>query len=445
MVKVTLKGLPHVAIVGRPNVGKSSLFNRITRTKKAIVYMEMGTTRDRVSQETSFGDRKFILTDTGGFSSEDKTPIFKMVKEQIKKAIDEADILLFVCDGQAGLTAQDMELATLLRKADKKIFLVVNKLDNKKFEEETILDFYRLALDKPYPVSAIHDIGVAELLEDVLAVLPAAGAEEKRSAQIKVAIVGRPNVGKSSFINRLFEEERVIVDDVPGTTRDTVDTYFRDGDTEFVLIDTAGLRHKRKVKEAVDVYSIMRTKEAVLRSDACLVLIDGFAGLVVDDLRILDLALSAGKGCVLCVNKWDLIKNVTAPKYKEMIYERASFLKNYPIMFTSTKTGYNVYAALKALREVTISAGIGTTTHGLNKLLSSLKTKGPFSPRQNNLKCSYILQTGVRPPAFLIFVNDVKLISGEHHNFIENMLRKKFGFFGTPIKLNFKGQKGAKK
>jgi GTP-binding protein len=293
-------------------------------------------------------------------------------------------------------------------------------------------------------VSAIHDIGVSELLEDVTKVLPEAKAEEKKSAQIKVAIVGRPNVGKSSFINRLFEEERVIVDEVPGTTRDTVDTYFRDGDTEFVLIDTAGLRHKKKVKEAVDVYSIMRTKEAVLRSDACLVLIDGFDGLVADDLRILDLVFSAGKGCVLCVNKWDLMKNTAQPKYKEMVYERAPFLKRYPVLFTSTKTGYNVYGALKVLREVTANASIGTTAHGLNKLLNSLKTKGPFSPRRNNLKCSYIIQTGVRPPAFLLFVNDTKLISEEHHNFIENSLRKNFSFFGTPIRLTFRGQKRGK-
>lgn len=435
---------PKIAIVGCPNVGKSSLFNRITRTKKAIVYMEMGTTRDRASQETSFGSKRFILIDTGGFLSEDKTHIFKMVKEQIKKAIEESDILLFVCDGRAGVTAKDLELTGLLRKANKKIFLVVNKLDNKKLQEEAIPDFYRLGMGKPFPVSALHDLGVSELLEEATEAFPEPGPEGNKEEQIKVAIVGRPNVGKSSFVNRLLQEERVIVDEVPGTTRDTIDTYLKDGDTEFTLVDTAGLRHKKKIKEAVDVYSIMRTKEAVFRSDVSLVLTDGFDGLVSDDLRIIDLVLSSGKCCAVCVNKWDLVEGLTQPKYKERIYERAGFLRKYPVLFTSTKTGYNVYNSLKVIREIIANSSVKTSTHSLNKLLNAIKTKGPFAPNKNELRVTYITQTAVRPPTFLIFVNNPGFVSEDHGNFIENLLRKNFGFFGSPIKLEFRSQKGEK-
>jgi GTP-binding protein len=424
------RALPQITIVGRPNVGKSSLFNRITRTRRAIVHMEMGTTRDRIGQEVDIAGRRFMLTDTGGFFSDEKTRIFRMVKEQIKKAVAQTDVLLFVCDGQEGLTPQDMELAALLRKANKRIFLVVNKLDNKRVEEEALMEYYRLGLDRPYPVSALHNIGVADLLEEVLRALPAAGPEEKTGERIKVAVVGRPNVGKSSFINRLLQEERVIVDEMPGTTRDTVDTCFSDHDTEFILIDTAGLRHKRKIKEAVDVYSIMRTKEAILRSDACLVLIDAFDGLVADDLRILDMVFTTGKCCGLCVNKWDLIRGISPSRYKEMIYERAPFLTKYPVMFTSTKTGYNVYNSINVIRELMRSWALKVPTRRLNRLLDSLKRRG----------ATYITQTAVRPPAFLIFVNDSKPISEERRNFIENLLRKNFNFFGSPIRLEFRGQ-----
>lgn len=438
-------GIPKVAIVGRPNVGKSALFNRIIKARKAIVYSEVGTTRDRVSQETVFKGKRFVLTDTGGFIPDDADNILKCVKEQIKKAITESEILLFVCDGQSGPVPQDTELAALLRKSEKKIFLVVNKVDNKKMEED-IPDFYQLGLDKPYPVSALHNLGMDELLDSVAREFPSVEIEDKEKGMggIKVAIVGRPNVGKSSFLNCLLKEERSIVDERPGTTRDTIDTYLKDGETEFILIDTAGLRHKRKIKEAVDVYSMARAKEAIERSEICLVLIDAYDGLVADDLKILELVLNEGKCCILCVNKWDLVEDPSFLKYQERIYERAVFLKKYPTLFTSTKTKFNVYNSLKYIKEIVANSKTRVPTPQLNKLLSSIKLKGPFSSKRNKLRLNYATQTAVQPPTFLVFVNNWKLVSEEHRNFIENLLRRNFGFFGAPIRLGFRGAKGEK-
>lgn len=439
-MKTTLEassGLPkHVAIVGRPNVGKSSLFNRIIRARKAIVYRETGTTRDRISQEVIFNTKRFILTDTGGFIQEGKGRLLKLIKEQIKKAISESDVLLFVCDGQAGPVSQDFELAPVLRKSNKKIFLVVNKVDNQKIEQG-VLDFYQLGLDRPYAVSALHDIGIDELLHDVVKEFPAQGLEGKKAVPIRAAIIGRPNVGKSSFLNRLLKEERVLVDETPGTTRDTVDTCLKEGESEFILIDTAGLRHKRKITEAVDVYSIMRTKEAIKRSEVCLVLIDGYEGLRSDDLKILELVVREGKCCMLCVNKWDLVKGPTQAEYKEMIYKRANSLKKYPILFTSTKTGFNVYNSLGLIKEVIGNSKTKIPTPQLNRALNSSRLRGP-------LRIHYITQTGIQPPAFLIFVNDPRIALEEHKNFLENLLRRNFGFFGAPIQLKFRGSKGGK-
>ncbi len=436
--------LPKVAIVGRPNVGKSSLFNRIIGQRKAIVYQETGTTRDSISQEVISENKKFIITDTGGFIQGDRTQMMRLIKAQIRRAISEADVLLFTCDGQAGLTAQDLELAKILRKADKQVFLVVNKIDNEKIGEGAV-DFYKLGLDKPYSVSALHDIGISELLNDVVTKFPEASGPGEKAGGIRTAIVGRPNVGKSSFLNYLLKEERLIVDETPGTTRDAIDISLRDGDEEFILIDTAGLRHKRKIKEAVDVYSMMRTYEAIKRSEICLVLIDGYQGIVMDDLQILNSVLKEGKCCVVCVNKWDLVKDIPVSKYNEMIHSRAAFLKNYPVLFTSAITGYNVYNSLAMIKEILGKAHVKIPTQMLNRLLANIKLRGPFASSKNSAKLSYITQTQVSPPTFLIFVNNPGEVSETHRNFIENMFRKNFDFFGVPIKFNFRSQKGGRR
>lgn len=436
--------LPRVAIVGRPNVGKSSLYNRFSKSRKAIVYMETGTTRDRISQEVYFLDKRFILTDTGGFVPEDKSGLFRLVKEQIKKGVEEADTLLFVCDGQKGVTAADTELLRILRKANKPIFLVVNKVDNDKIKE-SVVDFYQLGLGKPYPVSALHDLGIWELMNDLVKAFPApaqkdaGAAAQGESGPIKVAIVGRPNVGKSSYLNCLLKEERVIVDSIPGTTRDAVDTYLKTDKGEFILIDTAGMRHKRKVKEAVDVYSIMRTKEAIKRSHACLILIDAYEGIKVDDLKIMDLVLKEGKCLVLCVNKWDLLEKDPQEDYLKMVHARVNFLKKYPVIFTSAKTGFNVYSSLGRVREIVSNAGTMVPTMNLNRLITYIKSRPPFSSSKNKFNLTYATQTKACPPTFLMFVNNPRAVSEGHVSVIENSLRKNFGFFGTPIHFEFRG------
>jgi len=328
-----------------------------------------------------------------------------------------------------------------LRKADKKVILVVNKVDNDKVGEG-VLDFYQMGLDKPYPVSALHNLGTGELMDEVVKEFPDSAGDDGKRAPIKIALVGRPNVGKSSFVNCLLNEERVIVDEVPGTTRDSVDTYFRGGDTEFILIDTAGLRHKRKVKEAVDIYSSMRSKDAIRKSDVCLVLIDGYDGLVSDDLKILEFVMKEGKFCILCVNKWDLIKGVLQKKYEDRIYERAAFLRKYPVVFTSVKNKYNVTGTLERVKQIIASVGVKIPTPELNKLLVSLKVRGPFSPKSNRLRIQYGTQIRSNPPTFLIFVNDPKFVSEVHVNYIENNIRDNFGFFGMPVRFEFRGAKG---
>ncbi|MBI4336194.1 MAG: ribosome biogenesis GTPase Der [Candidatus Omnitrophica bacterium] len=435
------RDFPKIAIVGRSNVGKSSLFNRIAGARRVIVHMETGTTRDRITQKISFGGRNFILIDTGGFAAKDNTNITNLMISQISRAIAEADILLFVCDGQTGPRPEDFELAARLRRFNKRVFLVVNKVDNRKLEA-SIYDFYELGLDRPYPVSSLHNTGVSELLDDAVKLLPEAAPEREKTDVTKVAVVGRPNVGKSSFVNCLLDEERVIVDERPGTTRDAIDTYLRHGDEEFVLIDTAGMRHKRKIKEAVDVYSLMRAKEAVKRSDACIVLIDAYDGLMVDDIRIAELVLEEGKCCVLCVNKWDLIKGLPQEQYRQKIYDRAGFLSDYPVIFTSAKTAYNVLTSLEAVKEAVGNSNKRVATPRLNKLMTALKTKGPFYAGKNRVRPVYAVQTTTAPPSFLIFVNEARLISEPHRNFIENRLRKEFGFFGSPVKLVFRNSKG---
>ncbi|MDD5450072.1 MAG: ribosome biogenesis GTPase Der [Candidatus Omnitrophica bacterium] len=435
-----MKKINEIALVGRPNVGKSSIFNCIVRARRAIVHQERGTTRDRITETVTFKDKRFILTDTGGYISGDKTRILKMVKGQIEKAIDDSDILLFICDAKAGPLPEDFELAAILRKSNKKIFLAVNKVDNENMRDG-VVDFYQLGLDKPYPVSAAHDIGIDELLEDVTAGFSLAGPAADTALQLKVAIVGRPNAGKSSFVNYLLKEERVIVDETPGTTRDAIDTLLKEDGTEYILIDTAGLRHKRKLKEAADIYGMMRAKEAIKRSQVVLVLIDACAGLLADDLGILDMVIDEGKDCIVCVNKWDLVKGLAQDDYKENLYDRAKFLTKYPVIFTSTKTGYNVYNSLKLIREVTAASSQKVSTHRLNKLLDSLKRGGPFRPGKNKLKVNFMTQIKTNPPTFLMFIDGRRFVTEDHMNFIENALRRNFGFFGAPVKFEFRESK----
>lgn len=429
--------IPKVAIVGRPNVGKSSLFNRIVGKRVAVVYKEGGTTRDYVMRKVTIEGADFFLIDTGGFVFGKQDEMTKLIRQQIKRAIEEADILLFMCDGKTGLLPQDLEFASLLRKAKKACYLVVNKIDNPSMEEE-LYEFYKLGLGRPYPISAIHNRGIKQLLLDITSGLKDK-TKTKPSIQdyISIAIVGRPNVGKSSFLNQLLKEERVIVHKNPGTTRDLIDTYFQYKGQDMVLIDTAGIRHRRKIKDAPDVYSSLRSKEAIKQSVVSLFLIDGYEGITSDDLRILDIILEEGKGCILCVNKWDLVKNITQEKYKDLIYKRSGFFKYTPIIFISALTGRNIYKPFDLVPGIVSNTNIKVPTPKLNAFLQDIKRTHPFISSAQKLKIRYIVQEDIMPPSFLCFCNNPNYVTETFINYLENSLRGEFGFFGTPLKFRF--------
>lgn len=428
--------LPAVCIVGRPNVGKSTLFNRIIGKRKAVVHHTSGTTRDRIEALYEKGDMGFRLIDTGGFLKATPDEITSFVKRQIQKAILEADILLFICDVTSGVLPQDEEIIPVLRKTNKKVFLVINKVDNKKLEDG-IYDFYQFGLGRPYPVSAIHNYGIDKLLEDILKVVDAGKPRKPERIVYRIAITGRPNVGKSLFLNTLLKEDRVIVDKSPGTTRDSIDTYFRKDNDLFLLIDTAGIRHKRKVKEAVDVYSISRSREAIERSDVSFLLIDGYEGLRNDDIRIFNFIKKAGKCCILVVNKWDLVKGITMADYKKAIIRKTPTTAPYPVIFASAKTGRNVLSCIDMVKYVIANTDQKIEAKELNKFLLDVRRLSIQITRKRP-KPYYMIQTSTRPPAFLLFVNNTKLISEDYTNFIEGMLRRRYFFFGTPVRIEYR-------
>ncbi|MFH1753975.1 MAG: ribosome biogenesis GTPase Der [Candidatus Omnitrophota bacterium] len=433
---------PTVCIVGRPNVGKSTLFNRIIGKRKAVVHETSGTTRDRNEEMFERDGRTFRLVDTGGFMKLPGSRIMDMVKAQIDNAMEEADLLLFVCDAADGLTPQDEELAITLRKTSRSLLLVANKSDNKKIREG-VYDFYQLGLGDPHPVSAIHNLGIEELLDDIAKNFCASDekGESKENPVYKIAIAGRPNVGKSLFLNTLLDKERVIVDDIPGTTRDSVDTYFEKDGLLYLVIDTAGIRHKRKVKEAIDVYSISRSHEAIERSDAVLLMIDGYDGLRNDDVRVLNFAINAGKCCVIVVNKWDLVKQTEMSKYKDAILHKFPVAGNYPIVFTSAKTSRNVLSCIDMVKYVVTNSCKKVDTNDLYKFLGALKKAAARVGMKRPPKLHYIVQTNAKPPVFLVFISQGDAMPDNFTNFIENRIRKSFDFYGTPIKINYRRKK----
>jgi len=421
-----MKKPPTIAIVGRPNVGKSTLFNAIVGRRKAITECASGTTRDRLHSACTHADRSFSLVDTGGFISKPTGGIQKQVSRQISQAIAEANALIFVCDAQSGLAPLDFEMADQLRKSDKPVFLAVNKADNNSLKEACV-DFYRLGLDTPYPVSALHRSGIKALLDEATAGIGKAGQKEE-PPDIKLAIVGRPNAGKSSMLNRIINEDRVIVDDMPGTTRDSLDSHFRLDDKNFLLIDTAGIRHKKRLKDSATFYGVARSYQAIRRSDVCAVLIDAFCGPKKDDFRILDYIIKEEKGCILVVNKWDLIKNVTMHDYEVALKKAFGFMDFAPCVFASALTGRNALKVLKEAAQIFKRRQQRHPVKELNDFLTKIK------------QVKFVTQIGIDPPHFLIFTSDVRAAKKES-NFIKNRLREKFDLNGTPIILNFRRHK----
>lgn len=436
-------GKPVVAVVGRPNVGKSTLFNMIAGERISIVKDTPGVTRDRIYADVSWLNYSFTIMDTGGIEPVTKNQMLKDMREQALMAIEMADVVMFVVDVRQGVTDSDFRVADMLRKADKKVVLVVNKVDNFNKYMPDVYEFYNLGIGDPVPVSSIAKLGIGDMLDEVIALFPDA-AEEEEDERPRIAIVGKPNVGKSSIINKILGENRVIVSDIAGTTRDAVDTSVTWQDKEYVFIDTAGLRRKNKIKEEIERYSILRTVSAVERADVVVLVIDAAEGVTEQDAKIAGIAHDRGRGMVIAVNKWDAIvkDNNSVKKYTEKIRDILSFMPYAEIIFTSAKTGQRIPKLFDMLEVVIQNHSLRIATGVLNEILTeAVALQQPPSDKGRRLKIFYITQAGVKPPVFVIFVNDKKLMHFSYTRYIENKIREAFGFTGTPLKFIIRERK----
>ena len=433
-----------VAVVGRPNVGKSTLFNALAGERAAIVKDTPGVTRDRLYRDVEWGNRSFVLADTGGIEPLSKDVIFSQMREQAQIAIDTADVILFMADVRSGVTDADSAIADMIRKSGTPCVLAVNKVDDFTRQEADVYEFYNLGLGEPYPVSAEGRQGLGDLLEAVCALMPET-EEAVDDTCARVAIIGRPNTGKSSLINRLCGENRLIVSDIAGTTRDAVDTEVRFEDNRYVFIDTAGLRRKNKIKEELERYMIIRAVSAIERADVCVLVIDAEEGVTEQEAHIAGIAHDRGKGMVIVVNKWDLVEkdNHTVKTYTERIRRVLSFMPYAEILFLSAKTGQRVTKLFPLIDRVNANGALRIKTGLLNEVLTrALSMQQPPTDKGRPLRVYYMTQTGVRPPTFVIFVNDKKLMHYSYTRYIENRLRDAFGFGGTPLKFLVRERKG---
>lgn len=432
---------PVVAIVGRPNVGKSTLFNRLAGNRISIVEGEPNITRDRIYANIDWLNRSFILVDTGGIEPANRDIIKSKIKYQAELAIEEAELILFLVDGRSGVTPTDQEVAQLLHKANKKIILVINKVEDFSSIDELIWEFYALGFDEPLPISAEHGKNTGDLLDRIIANLPVKEEEQEEEDVLNIAIIGKPNVGKSSLVNYIVGDERVIVSDIPGTTRDAVDTLVEREGVKYNLIDTAGLRRKSRVKESVEYYSVLRTIRAVERADAVLMLIDATEGVTAQDKKIVGYAHDSGKAIVIGINKWDLIEKDerTMGRYRDEVYYQLKFLTYAPVTFISALTGERVDEALELLEYAVDQNSLRIKTGLLNEVLEeAIQLREPPSMKGKRLKLYYATQVATNPPTFAFFVNDPKLMHFAYQRYLENALRKAFGFIGTSIRIKLK-------
>ncbi|MFB5082854.1 ribosome biogenesis GTPase Der [Symbiobacterium thermophilum] len=439
---------PIVAIVGRPNVGKSTLFNRLTQSRHAIVEDQPGVTRDRLYADTEWNGRTLTLVDTGGIQlDKEGDTIEAHVTRQAELAIREADVIIFVVDVTDGVTAPDLEVADLLRRQRKPVIVAVNKVENLKREDEA-LEFWALGLEPLINVSAEHGLGTGDLLDAVVASLPdLPEPEPEEGGPVRVAVIGRPNVGKSSLVNAILGEERVIVSDVPGTTRDAIDVLVERGEDKFLLIDTAGMRRKARVEEAVERYSVMRALRAVERAQVVLIVIDAQDGVTEQDQRIAGYAHENGKACIVVVNKWDLIEkdDRTMAKMTEEVRMRLAFMDYAMIHFVSAKTRARVHRLLPLIKEAAANHARRISTRELNDLVrEAVALNPPPSDKGRRLKIFYATQPHVSPPGFVFFVNDSELVHFSYQRYLENQLRQTYAFEGTPINLYFRTREKAK-
>ncbi|MEW6614269.1 MAG: ribosome biogenesis GTPase Der [Thermodesulfobacteriota bacterium] len=431
---------PVIAIVGRPNVGKSTLFNRIVRGKKAIVGDEPGITRDRNYAEAEWDGWEFLLIDTGGFEPGIDDEVALHVHQQVRLAIEEADLIIFLVDGKEGLTATDIEIANRLREVNKPVFHVINKIDGER-QEEKIYDFYQLGVGTLYPISAQHGRGVGDLLDKALSLLPPSSEIKCNENLVKIAVLGRPNVGKSSLVNRILGNERVIVSEKPGTTRDAIDTPLKIGEKEYLLIDTAGIRRKGRISRQLEKYSVVEALKSIDRCDIALILIDAREGVTEQDAKIAGLAHDKGRASVLVVNKWDLIEkdSYTIYKYTEDIRYNMKFIRYAPIIFVSALTGQRALKIIDMVDRVAEQYQRRVPTSELNRVFEEvIRYNPPPMYRNKEMKLYYITQVSIKPPAFVIFVNYPEGVHFSYERYIMNKIRENFEFDGTPLRVFFR-------
>ena len=435
---------PVVAIVGRPNVGKSTLFNALAGEKIAIVKDTPGVTRDRIYAEVNWLDKEFTLIDTGGIEPDSRDVILSQMREQAQIAIDTADVILFMTDVKQGLVDSDSKVADMLRRSHKPVILVVNKVDNFNKMMPDVYEFYNLGIGDPVPISASERIGIGDMLDKVLAHFPEGAGQEEEDDRPRIAIVGKPNVGKSSIINRLIGKDRVIVSDIAGTTRDAIDTEVVHNGKEYVFIDTAGLRRKNKIKEELERYSIIRTVTAVERADVVLVVTDAAEGVTEQDAKIAGIAHERGKGVIIVVNKWDAIEknDKTTREYEHQIRMVLSFLPYAEIMYVSALTGQRLPKLFDMIDTVIENQTLRVATGVLNEIMTeAVAMQQPPSDKGKRLKLYYITQVAVKPPTFVIFVNDKELMHFSYTRYLENKIREAFGFRGTSLKFFIRERK----
>ncbi|HLO26881.1 MAG TPA: ribosome biogenesis GTPase Der [Geobacteraceae bacterium] len=433
---------PIVAIVGRPNVGKSTLFNRIIGRRKAMVDDQPGVTRDRNYGHVERFEVPFILIDTGGFEPETSDRLLQQMREQSQLAMEEADVILFVMDGRDGLTPADVEVAEMLRRVNKPVFYLINKIDGEK-QEMGIGDFYGLGVENVFPVSAEHNRGIGELMDEVVRALPQTGADEEDEDVTKIAVVGRPNVGKSSLVNRLLGFERVVANPTPGTTRDSVDTSFTCNRKRYLLIDTAGIRRKGKTTQKIEKYSVVDALRSIERADVVLIVLNAEDGVTEQDTKIAGYAYEAGRGCIFVVNKWDALPkdNASIGKFVESIRMAFKYLPFAPILFVSALTGQRTGKIIAEVDSVMAQYTKRVQTSELNKVfLDAVTAHEPPLFQGKRIKLYYATQVSTRPPTFVVFTNRTEAVHFSYERYLANRLREAFGFTGTPLRLLFKGR-----
>ncbi len=437
---------PIIAIVGRPNVGKSALFNKLIGQRLSIVEDTPGVTRDRIYGESDWNGRKFTLIDTGGIEPRTDSEILTFMREQAEIAISHADVIVFLTDIKTGLTASDQEVAGMLQRSGKPIVLAVNKMDSTGNVDPDFYEFYNLGLGDPIAVSAVHGHGTGDLLDECVKYFPPEGDDEEDDDRIQVAIIGKPNVGKSSLTNKILGQQRTIVSNVAGTTRDAIDSYFENETGKYVFIDTAGMRKKSRVDEAIERYSVLRAQMAIERADVCLILIDAQEGVTEQDTKVAGMAHEAGKASIIVVNKWDLIEKdgKTMDRMREDIRRDLGYMTYAPVLFISAMTGQRVERLFELIQYVNNQAATRITTGILNSVLADAQTRvQPPTDKGRRLKIYYMTQAGIKPPHFICFCNDARLFHFSYQRYLENQIRSVFGLEGTPIRMTIR-QKGDK-